>query len=65
LLAWSEYRLPYDKDIDRRCQGRREYLVFLVLLPSVMVKYTKKKWKMAKLLIQSESKDNAHHYCHR
>jgi hypothetical protein len=39
LLAWSEYRLPYDKDIDGRYQGRREYLVFSLLL---MVKYTKK-----------------------
>ena len=39
LLAWSEYRLPYNKDIDGRYQGRREYLVFSVLL---MVKYTKK-----------------------
>jgi hypothetical protein len=41
LLAWSEYRLPYEKDIDGRHQGRREYLgyLFSVLL---MVLYTKR-----------------------
>jgi hypothetical protein len=41
LLAWSEYRLPYERDIAGRHQGRREYLgyLFSVLL---LVIYTKK-----------------------
>ena len=32
LLAWLEYRLPYEKDIDGCHQGRREYLARILIL---------------------------------